>query len=520
MNATQQTLLDNHTKLAKEIKEYAEKIEKWPLDSKKSGENTLNSKREQLLQIQLEMLNVGFDFKMHDLPEHWIPIIPYTHDDINEKALYVLKVDSKGKFQTEYLPIPIDTDLYENRNDLQKNIDEIMAENLNEQDKYDKKKQIICDYWENIKKNHSDLLGNRDYCSSISSKYIHSPGISKDFKMEFLPFSENPDIQIKKDDAGSTTTIEELFSDDFFHSYFIEHAYSKCKKDKKNIKAYSHQKLGWQSYCFILNNIFSVEIKTNFGFGFASYFCVTLIYEDVKIIPYSRLVMYYKANFMELIRNTWTFDIQNDSWGLAFDKVREACNTYQDEKNSFVTKYFVNELEKLTSMLTEYLDATEFELSENEYGYYRKEEKKKIVKLSEFPLIIFRGEKISGAVGFVESIKRINKITPIQKYIDIIIVCCQKVLIQLNRAIEELKPIIEELKNEWYKIKNEFQQREKTFEEQQEKFTEITDNLNTHNGYLSKISEYKENINSFICFSQCNISDSTVLRIGLPLYVE
>ena len=47
----------------------------------------------------------------------------------------------------------------------------------------------------------------------------------------------------------------------------------------------------------------------------------------------------------------------------------------------------------------------------------------------------------------MENIKKISKIFPTQKYVDIIIACCEKILPQFDNALQELNPIIENLEN-------------------------------------------------------------------------
>lgn len=375
----------------------------------------------------------------------------FSHNDINKKAVYILSIDGEGNFQSDYLPIQIDKNLSESFQKLNLNFQENLAnKNLTKLEIYNLNIQLSLEYWENIKKNHPYLLGYRNYCTYISSSYVSPPGISENFEMKFLPFSPDYSDYLRiKINNENWTLLDSIFSAGFFDSYFIEQAYSECNKTS-NIKAYSHRRIGWTTYHFELNNIFSIELKTNFGYGYANYFCVVLIFDGIQIIPYSRLIRYFKADFIQLIRNTWDFYITDDSWGLAFDKIRDACNSYNQEgKDSFVKQYFFDELEKFTKKLKDYLYESKFELSENQEGNWigRNEEKNKTIELNGFELIVFRGEKVSGAVGFVESIKKINKFFPTQNYIEIIIECCQTVLPQLQNSIEDLVPIIGNLEN-------------------------------------------------------------------------
>ena len=53
-------------------------------------------------------------------------------------------------------------------------------------------------------------------------------------------------------------------------------------------------------------------------------------------------------------------------------------------------------------------------------------------------MTIFRGEKIAGAVQFVESINKLSEITPTQKYLDRITNCCNRVIPEIESAINKL----------------------------------------------------------------------------------
>lgn len=370
----------------------------------------------------------------------------YSYRDINVSALYVLKVDSNGEFFTDYLSIESNSALLESLKELRIRLRNLTIDkSLSKVDIYNAKKQMIIDYWVSIKNNYAYLFGFRNYCSKISSSYVSMPGISNDFEFEIMPFDETVnEIRIKK--GASYTTFDDLFNN-FFESYFIEEAYKKCINDS-SIKAYSHRRTGWIAYNFELNKIFAVNVKSNFGYGYANYFCVTLIFNGIPIIPYSRLVMYYRANLYQLIRHTWEYYIDDSSWELAFDMVKDACNNYkQNGRDNFVKAYLIDELEKLTSKLIEYLDVNKFELSENEYGNYivRNESRKRNVELTSYPLIIFRGEKVAGSIVFIDSITKLNKFLPTNKYVDIINRCCVKILPQFDKSLADLNLIIRRL---------------------------------------------------------------------------
>jgi hypothetical protein len=406
----------------------------------------------------------------------------YSHNDINEKALYVLKVNNAGLFTTGYYPVNYAA--YKRWKE--------RAERVNNE-------RLLQSFLDDFRASYPDISRYYDYAGDICDSYLSMPCPDAEWIKSASPFS----LRLKQ----------------LIHAYFLDKAMGDCIANDA-IKAYSHRKIGWESYDFVLDDTFSVTIDTNFGYGSSSYFCVTLIFDGIQITPYSRLVLYRFADSWQLIKHTWEFGIVHEDWGLAFDKVRDACNHYKQERHdSFVKRYFVDELDKLTELLSQYVKVDsdvdsndiykpiEVKLSENKYGNYisRKEEMNpEPEKMEDFPLIVFRAEKTSGAVGFMESIQKVNKLFPVQKYIDIIKNCCREVLPQLKKAVGDLAPVIDNLKKRYEieckerdKLKEEYEKCYSKWEEIRDQYTEIKSEkrekiFNDNDGKYLKYSEMIE----------------------------
>lgn len=319
---------------------------------------------------------------------------------INKDYLYILKRNNSGRFVAETYPI------YKNR--------------------------IFYDFPANTKKDDFPAIIQRrlgvgkaqflNYTSGISSSYVSGASFDVERYIDGKHWAKN-----------------------YLDAYYIEQAYNKCINDNQ-IKAYSHRKIGWKSHNFVLDEVFSIAVNTNFGYGYANYFLLTLKFRDVEIIPYSHLVIYRIANVMQIIRNTREYYIQDESWKECFDFVRNACNDFYDKgQNRFIRKYMVYELEKMTNELSHFLTTNTFELRQfcdrNKNWGEQKSEKD---TLSGYALTIFRGEKISGASLFVDSIKKLSEIIPTQKYLDRITNCCNRVIPEIKSA---LKSLAEEVAN-------------------------------------------------------------------------
>lgn len=411
----------------------------------------------------------------------------YSDDDINENALYVLNVDNYGKFHTGYFEINKTliskiglVELY------QVVYDEHPDEQLTHKEIYEIRKRAVLEFYENINSKFHFLMGFRSYCSkyALTSSYCDFQGITSNIDLKIEEYStttNNNDIRIKCLYNGTSYSIN-MYTDDFINSYLIEQAYNECIKDQM-IKAYSHRRVGWTSFDFKLNDILSVSVDTNFSFGYSSYFTITLVYKSIKIIPYSRLVLYHFANTMQLIRHTREYSVSDRSWLLSLDFVRDACNELMEGGDkSFIAEYITKECEVLCKLLPNYLVTSEFNLSENRDGtfFYKLDNKLQHVKLEGYPLIAFRVEKVSGAIDFTESIKELNAIIPTQKYIDCIFECCLNIKPTIDDTlfeIEEKIPFVEIELNEQVKLCDDVSYRIKSLNDQLEKLNRIKEDI-------------------------------------------
>jgi hypothetical protein len=136
----------------------------------------------------------------------------------------------------------------------------------------------------------------------------------------------------------------------------------------------------------------------------------------------------------------------------ALEYSRDACNLSLTDEIAFVRKYVIEECERMVSGLEEFLIGEKFK-------FLNWEKISTDVHKEGHNLIEFRGEKISGALDFIEKILQFDSITEISEFVKRIEICNKKVqpmltkeivlikqeLIELNKILKVLKPIYEDL---------------------------------------------------------------------------
>ncbi|MFV8361518.1 hypothetical protein [Flavobacterium sp. LS1P3] len=219
-------------------------------------------------------------------------------------------------------------------------------------------------------------------------------------------------------------------------AFAIKKTYRICNEDK-SVLTFSHRLVGWSNPLYQLTPNFSVEIKTNFGYGSASYFYTKLKYKNIEISPFSEWIDYEFAKFSEIIRYTQKHLLENKYWLEAMNFSKDACNLSMTDEVKFVEKYVIDECEKMLIGLEGIFSKDHFSFKDREKQQYSIDKKGHL-------LTEFRGEKISGALDFISKILEFETIAEIKSFIQRIETCNRKIQPIL---IEELKIIKVKLSN-------------------------------------------------------------------------
>lgn len=299
----------------------------------------------------------------------------------------------------------------------------------------------------------NQLDGNYKYCESLSAPYqgftVKQIEFSRDVnsRKDLILFNkkENPDTY---DDIKYLNELKQYIKKRYIlwsHALAMEKAYTICKKNSKII-IFSHRSCGWSNPVYVLTPNFSIEIKTNFGYGSVSYFYTKMKYKNIEITPFSEWIYYENAKFDEIVRYTSSHDLRNEFWLEAMDFSKEACNLSMTDEIRFVEKYVIEECEIMVSGLEELFDKSHF-------NFKRRDRSKYSVDKTGHVLMDFRGEKISGALDFISQILEFEGITEIRSFIDRIERCNKEIHPGLLDELKEIKIEIELLTQEISNLK-------------------------------------------------------------------
>lgn len=133
-------------------------------------------------------------------------------------------------------------------------------------------------------------------------------------------------------------------------------------KKESNVKMYSTDQIGWKDFEYKVNDDITVYIKTNFGYGSASYFFCNLKYKDINILPYSWPVKYYYVEMIDFVRYTRRYLPSRISWDEVFDFTVLTANMAKNEPELFVKKWIVNEVEEMMKGMRSFMSKPDKEL--------------------------------------------------------------------------------------------------------------------------------------------------------------
>lgn len=190
-----------------------------------------------------------------------------------------------------------------------------------------------------------------------------------------------------------------------------------------DVKMWSTDNVGWTNLSYQITDDIRIEIHTNFGYGWSSYFYLGLTYKGIDILPYSMFVKYYYADRRDIARYTRLYDTARSSWDYAFDYVETVAHKAAEGEESFATVYVMNEVQEMLSRLRSILDDPkayfdtwiECKNGENESHYLtvhdmNLQDKNTYKAYPDEMIDVFQAEKIAGALEFFEKISALEPI--------------------------------------------------------------------------------------------------------------
>lgn len=272
-----------------------------------------------------------------------------------------------------------------------------------------------------------------------------------------------------------------------------------------NILMYSSENIGWTNFNYNINNDFKIFIRTNFGYGNASYFNLTVKYKDLVVIPYSFLVKYRYANAYDFIGYTRKYEVKRSSWELVFNFVVDTVNKAQDNPENFIKEFIIGEIKEMMSGLEHIVfDAKKsfHDIDDNkDNATFRFTEKKSTSEKLEAinkntdeknwaeALFLWQVYKITQGLCFLDSLRNILlTFAEFEEYINE----CIDTLLSYNTKIY---PEVKELNN---KNETRINLDEKELKEKEKKENKLNSKLEPHNKELNRIiKQYNETIKQY-----------------------
>lgn len=272
-------------------------------------------------------------------------------------------------------------------------------------------------------------------------------------------------------------------------AFMLDKEYTKCQKDTE-VLAFSHRKIGYTYPEFKLGADFDVIYNSNFGFGNASFFFTNIRYKGIDILPYSDWIRYRYVQKSEIIRYTRRHLLENSSWVETMDFTAEVYNHSITNPTTFVEKWIMNECREMVDGLEYLLNKDDhFEIINSFFNNQK-------YNLIGYELLNLKGERISGALYFLEKISKLKEISSqVDGLITRILKCNLNIYHQLKSEIISLLSVIAELQEEIESIKPEWSDLRSVIEDYKIKRRDITSEISrshsslTHSIIIEKANE-------------------------------
>lgn len=281
-------------------------------------------------------------------------------------------------------------------------------------------------------------------------------------------------------------------------------------KEHDEIKMYSRDVVGYSTYTHKINDDITVELRTNFGYGSAAYFNLAVKYKDIVILPYSYLVHYYYANMKSLMACTRAYRPLRESWESSINFIADFVNQSIADPRKFVGEYVIKEVEEMMKGLRAIMDnpaevqirikdSTSSEVRLSVIRPLNKDEFVMMESMADELTTLFKAEKITGALLFIESL------TQLQEFCGDMSALIGEIL-SMNKDVKpEIPPVLNSVRS----MIEAFKREEKNLE-RQIKFKE------NRKQYFDK---RKERLQAKMTFAE-KIAHDKIFREKNPLYIK
>lgn len=343
------------------------------------------------------------------------------------------------------------------------------------------------------------------YPYGYSNSYIDVARKPKQYTYEKYQEKLNEGIEKCKDEKEKEQKIrrnqnglKSIFKVDstrYIHQQKMYEAFQKAENDP-SVKMYSREAIGWKGFTYKITDDIDICVHMNFGYGYVSYFNITVSYKDIVIAPLSYLVTYYRALMVDIIPYTRSYWPSKENWYPALDFVKDFANQSLSNPERFVKTYIMNEVDYLMRELRNIMvnpqgviDKFKRQMDHlpDEYRRFRfiepmSDEEKECYFLfpKEMP-IVFKSEKLIGAMEMLEKLKELTAIyAKISDYINEIIGMVNELKPEVNKTIVSLETELEVMTLDYEQYKD-LESEKDDLEERKELINDQIEQIIQHN---------------------------------------
>ena len=273
--------------------------------------------------------------------------------------------------------------------------------------------------------------------------------------------------------------------------YMMQELYVELENDP-SVLAFSHRRIGWAFPAFKLNEDIEVVYSTNFGYGTYSSFNTNINYKGVRIPSYSNWVRYRGTSIDEIKGITKRHRVENSEWKNAMAYTAEVYNAAVANPELFVKRYIINDVEEMVSGLENILNSTaSYIVCESYFNPGNK------TYLTGENLLLFKGEKISGALMFFDDLKKLLPICDsVSSYLKRIMKCNLLIIGELDAAIKNKQDILAKISEEIDKVQSALN--EKDADDMNEKMLDLNNQKYAAESFINNLQSYLDKIEQHV----------------------
>lgn len=344
----------------------------------------------------------------------------------------------------------------------------------------------------------------------------------------------NNPLLSKKELESQTETLAEGKYCKFIHEEKINflrkrtgflqaYAYKCTYDDIEDVFFVSSERIGWPNHkekgnptwIYEINNDIKVAFWSNFCYGASSAFHIKIWYKGIMLCPYSEFVTYRYVRVTDILNYTRKYQLFRDSWEDAANFVLDFCNKAIADPDNFIKKEMTYEIKMLVKELESIVESKESYLKEKfqtrNIVNSRYSHVVNLVSFDDLQMIdyeknpkeyelLFRMEKISGALKFVESLEQFSSIL---KFVRRAIVKIEDLnskiypelsecIVPIREEVCKLKEEVDDLESQYDKLEKKVEKHYSKIEIIKNKYKDQEDKEKAESRYLKRHPEVME----------------------------